>query len=106
MSSLHGLTPEESWKTSQTYRKNWKVEIRTYQPLQGVNLYVKNLDDLIDNKCLHKEFSLFGTITSAKVITDKSGKLKGFSFVSFEESKSAESAITDINGTGNFVKFL
>ncbi|KAL4839485.1 hypothetical protein H8958_002680 [Nasalis larvatus] len=32
----------------------------------GVNLYVKNLDDGIDDERLRKEFSPFGTITSAK----------------------------------------
>jgi polyadenylate-binding protein len=35
---------------------------------QGVNLYVKNLDDTIDDERLRKEFSVFGTITSAKVV--------------------------------------
>ncbi|KTG04356.1 hypothetical protein cypCar_00039623, partial [Cyprinus carpio] len=33
---------------------------------QGVNLYVKNLDDGLDDERLRKEFSPFGTITSAK----------------------------------------
>ena len=33
----------------------------------GINLYIKNLDDTIDDEKLRKEFSSFGTITSAKV---------------------------------------
>lgn len=38
-----------------------------YLCLQGVNLYIKNLDDTIDDEKLCKEFSPFGSITSAKV---------------------------------------
>ena len=50
---------------------------------QGVNLYVKNLDDQIDDERLRKEFAPFGTITSAKVMTDSTGRSKGFGFVCF-----------------------
>lgn len=35
--------------------------------IQGVNLYVKNLDDGLDDEKLRKEFAPYGTITSAKV---------------------------------------
>ena len=34
----------------------------------GVNLFVKNLDDTIDDDKLRQEFAPFGTVTSAKVI--------------------------------------
>nr|XP_009782272.1 PREDICTED: polyadenylate-binding protein 4 [Nicotiana sylvestris] len=34
---------------------------------QGLNLYVKNLDDTIDDEKLKELFSEFGTITSCKV---------------------------------------
>jgi polyadenylate-binding protein len=39
---------------------------------EGVNLYIKNLDDSIDDERLRKEFFKFGTITSAKVNTNYS----------------------------------
>lgn len=41
-----------------------------FSPFQGVNLYIKNLDDTIDDEKLRKEFSPFGSITSAKVLWD------------------------------------
>ena len=41
---------------------------------QGVNLYVKNLDDSIDDEGLREAFKQFGNITSAKVITDLNEK--------------------------------
>lgn len=37
---------------------------------QGVNLFIKNLDDSIDEDRLRHEFSKFGNITSVKVCSD------------------------------------
>lgn len=64
----------------------------------GVNLYVKNLDDQIDDERLRKEFQVFGTITSAKVMTDTNGRSRGFGFVCFSEADEATKAVTDMNG--------
>ncbi|KAM9344156.1 embryonic polyadenylate-binding protein-like [Pholidichthys leucotaenia] len=67
------------------------------QRCQGVNLYVKNLDDGIDDERLQMEFKPFGTITSAKVMTDGS-QSKGFGFVCFSSPEEATKAVTEMNG--------
>lgn len=63
----------------------------------GINLYIKNLDDTIDDERLRKEFTGFGTITSAKVMNEN-GRSKGFGFVCFSAPEEATKAVTDMNG--------
>ncbi|XP_053668115.1 polyadenylate-binding protein-like [Anopheles marshallii] len=63
----------------------------------GVNLYVKNLDDTIDDERLRKEFAPYGTIISTKVMLDQ-GRLKGVGFVCFSAPDEAKKAITEMNG--------
>ncbi|XP_052012602.1 polyadenylate-binding protein 4-like [Apodemus sylvaticus] len=64
---------------------------------QGMNLYIKNLDDTIDDEKLRKEFSQFGSITSAKVMLER-GRSKGFGFVCFSSPEEATRAVTQMNG--------
>lgn len=64
---------------------------------QGVNLFVKNLDDSLTSEVLEEEFKPFGTITSAKVMVDETGKSKGFGFVCFSAPEEATKAITEMN---------
>lgn len=65
---------------------------------QGVNLYIKNLEDGIDDERLRSEFSAYGTITSAKVMKDDKGNSKGFGFVCFSSPDEATKAVTEMNG--------
>jgi len=74
-----------------------KIKMERINRYQGVNLYVKNLDDTIDDERLRKEFSQFGTITSAKTMTE-SGRSKGFGFVCFSSPEEATKAVTEMNG--------
>jgi polyadenylate-binding protein len=63
----------------------------------GVNLFVKNLDDKIDDERLGREFSAFGQITSAKVMTEHQ-RSKGFGFVCYSSPEEAARAVAEMNG--------
>ncbi len=67
---------------------------------QGVNLYVKNLDDSVTDDMLRDEFSAMGTITSARVMKDmaKDGRSRGFGFVCFSSPEEATRAVNEMNG--------
>jgi polyadenylate-binding protein len=61
-------------------------------------LYVKNLDDDFDDERLHQEFSVYGVITSSKIMRDERGDSKGFGFVCFSSPDEATKAVTEMNG--------
>ncbi|KAH8116922.1 polyadenylate binding protein [Phellopilus nigrolimitatus] len=64
---------------------------------QGVNLYIKNLEDDMDDEKLRAEFEPFGTITSCKIMRDDKGTSKGFGFVCFSSPEEATKAVAEMN---------
>ncbi|KAJ3218244.1 Protein phosphatase PP2A regulatory subunit B [Dinochytrium kinnereticum] len=67
--------------------------------LDSRNLYVKNLEDHIDNLELFNLFRAYGRIVSARVMRDEAtGRSKGFGFVSFESDQMAQRALLELNG--------
>ncbi|KAA8547123.1 hypothetical protein F0562_003547 [Nyssa sinensis] len=65
---------------------------------QGLNLYVKNLDDSITDDKLRELFSEFGTIASCKVMRDPNGMSRGSGFVAFSTAEEASCALLVMNG--------
>ncbi|KAJ1664869.1 Protein phosphatase PP2A regulatory subunit B [Coemansia sp. RSA 1813] len=79
-------------------RQYEQAKMERLSKYQGVNLYVKNFDDEIDDDKLRQEFAPYGTITSAKVMRDEKGASRGFGFVCFSSPEEATKAIAEMNG--------
>jgi RNA recognition motif-containing protein len=66
----------------------------------GKKIYVGNLSFSLDDQSLAEIFTSFGTVESARIVTDRdSGRSKGFGFVEMSTDSEAASAIEKLNGT-------
>jgi len=66
-----GRAEKESERKDKLRKKYEAIRMDRLKNNQLVNLYIKNLDDSIDDDKLRTSFEQFGTITSAKVMRDK-----------------------------------
>ncbi|CAH9128778.1 unnamed protein product [Cuscuta epithymum] len=69
-----------------------------FEKLKHSNLYLKNLDDSINDEKLKELFSEFGTVSSCKVMLDPQGTSKGAGFVAFSSPEEAARAMDAMNG--------
>merc|ERR1719278_2375129 len=92
-----GRAQKKAERQAELKKKFEQLKLERLNRYQGVNLYVKNLDDTIDDERLRKEFAPYGTITSAKVMSEE-GRSKGFGFVCFSSPEEATKAVTEMNG--------
>jgi len=92
-----GRAQKKAERQAELKKKFEALKMERMTRYQGVNLYVKNLDDTIDDERLRQEFAPFGTITSAKVMYEE-GRSRGFGFVCFSSPEEATKAVTEMNG--------
>jgi len=92
-----GRAQKKAERQQELKKKFEQLKLERLNRYQGVNLYVKNLDDSIDDERLRKEFTPYGTITSARVMCED-GRSKGFGFVCFSSPEEATKAVTEMNG--------
>ncbi len=65
----------------------------------SVKLYVGNLSYEVTESELNDLFTPFGTVESARIITDKfTGNSKGFGFVEMSNREEANQAMNELNG--------
>jgi RNA recognition motif-containing protein len=65
-----------------------------------MNIFIAKLSFDTKDDDLQDHFAEYGTVTSARVVTDKhSGRSKGFGFVEIEDDGDAQKAIDELDGT-------
>lgn len=79
-------------------RRRDQLKLERIGKYQGMNLYVKHLDDSISDEEFRDLFSPFGTITSARVMRGEDGASRGFGFVCYSTPEEASKALTEMNG--------
>ncbi|MFZ4768943.1 MAG: RNA recognition motif domain-containing protein [Ferruginibacter sp.] len=65
-----------------------------------MNIYVSNLGFNVQDEDLKQLFTSYGTVSSAKVITDRmTRQSRGFGFVEMDDDAAAKRAIEELDGT-------
>ncbi|KAM4027635.1 polyadenylate-binding protein 1-A-like isoform 1-T3 [Anomaloglossus baeobatrachus] len=92
-----GRAQKKSERQAELRKRFEQIKQERITRSQGINLYIKNIADCIDDNLLYQVFSPYGTITSAKVMVD-GRRSKGFGFVCFSTPEEAAKAVTEMNG--------
>ncbi len=80
-------------------REERKFEKTHPAPADGsIEIYVGNLSYDMTDEQLNKEFAAYGTVNSARIITNRyNGKSKGFGFVHMPNRAEADAAVAALN---------
>jgi polyadenylate-binding protein len=92
-----GRAQKKNERESELKNKFKLLKMEQYNKYNGINLYIKNLEDEIQEEQLRKEFSNFGAIRSLKIMTDDKNNSRGFGFICFETPEEAHRAIAEMN---------
>ncbi|CAG9333094.1 unnamed protein product [Blepharisma stoltei] len=79
--------------------KHIRVVKFTQERSQEANIFVKNIPDSVTAKEFRDYFSVFGNITSSKVVYDDQGRPLRYGFIQFDKQESALAAIQSKNGS-------
>ncbi|CAA0233792.1 unnamed protein product [Arabidopsis thaliana] len=93
-----GRAQKKSEREDELRRKFEQERINRFEKSQGANLYLKNLDDSVDDEKLKEMFSEYGNVTSSKVMLNPQGMSRGFGFVAYSNPEEALRALSEMNG--------
>ncbi|XP_008850684.1 polyadenylate-binding protein 5 isoform X2 [Nannospalax galili] len=92
-----GRAQKKIERLAELRRRFERLRLKEKSRPPGVPIYIKNLDETIDDEKLKEEFSSFGSINRAKVMMEV-GQGKGFGVVCFSSFEEATKAVDEMNG--------
>lgn len=93
-----GRAQRKSERVEELRRQFEALKMDRQSKFYGVNLYVKNLDEQVDEERLRTEFTPFGTIQSLRLMLDEHQRSRGFGFVCYSSPEEASRAVAEMNG--------
>lgn len=93
-----GRAQKRSERERELRNKFEQLKLERLNKYQGVNLYVKNLDEQLSDEELREAFGAYGSITSSRIMRDPAGVSRGFGFVCFATPDEANKAVAEMNG--------
>lgn len=93
-----GRAMKRAERDNELRRRKEEARRERSEKYAGVNLYVKNLGDEVDEDKLRSTFEKYGTVASTKIMKDELGYSRGFGFVCFSQAEEATKAVTELNG--------
>lgn len=93
-----GRAQKKTEREAELRKKFEQIKLDRMTKYQGINLYIKNLEDEVNEERLRKEFGAFGEIKSIKIMADEKGTTRGFGFVCYTTPEEAQRAVTEMNG--------
>lgn len=76
-----------------------RERIQANSTKEFTNIFIKNLDEKVDEEKLKSLFSQFGALKSVAIMREEAdNKSKGFGFVNFEDAADAMNAVNELNG--------
>jgi len=91
--NLYGLEIKVNWATNATGATQEDTS-------NHYHLFIGDLSPEINDEALTKAFSIYGSLSEARVMTDsqRSGHSRGYGFVAFRNREDAHKALTEMNG--------
>ncbi|PHH61040.1 hypothetical protein CDD81_808 [Ophiocordyceps australis] len=97
MQTLNGRRVHQS-----EIRVNWAYQsnaVNKEDTSSHFHIFVGDLSNEVNDEILHQAFSVFGTVSEARVMWDmKTGRTRGYGFVAFRDRSDAEKALSSMDG--------